>query len=225
MWSHSSADCPWHPMGCLCLVGGLVRGSPGTDLVSNPSTGSPDLHFSPFEGPGRGEGRAETLNRFVLICFMILLGAVFTQIRQASGLDNLLEISGIWWLSALVWLKPSCQCRAWVWSTGTRLPTHGAVGAVGIQPCSRVGPSSRTEVQMCCENPFRSQAMWVRREGQRGLGSPSPGHFCSPLWRWTQQECRGALLPCHTTLYFPCPGKLGIPSHPRTPHPGTMVCL
>lgn len=82
-------------MGCLCLVGGLVRGSPGTDLVSNPSTGSPDLHFSPFEGPGRGEGRAETLNHFVLICFMILLGAVFTQIRQASGLDNLLEISGI----------------------------------------------------------------------------------------------------------------------------------
>lgn len=66
-----------------------------TDLVSNTSAGSPDLHFSPFEGPGLGEGRAETLNRFVLICFMILLGAVFTQIQQASGLDNLLEISGV----------------------------------------------------------------------------------------------------------------------------------
>ena len=67
----------------------------GTNLVSNTSAGSPDLHFSPFEGPGLGEGRAETLNRFVLVCFMILLGAVFTQIQQASGLDNLLEISGI----------------------------------------------------------------------------------------------------------------------------------
>lgn len=67
----------------------------GTDLVSNTNAGSPDLHFSPFEGAGLGEGGAETLNRFVLICFMILLGAVFTQIRQASGLDNLLEISGV----------------------------------------------------------------------------------------------------------------------------------
>lgn len=78
-----------------CAMWRACTRPPGTDLVSNPSTGSPDLHFPPFEDPGRGEGRAETLNHFVLICFMILLGAVFTQIRQASGLDNLLEISGI----------------------------------------------------------------------------------------------------------------------------------
>jgi len=63
--------------------------------LSNTSAGSPDLHFSPSEGPWLGEGRAETLNGFVLVCFMILLGAVFTQIRQASGLDNLLEIRGV----------------------------------------------------------------------------------------------------------------------------------
>lgn len=67
----------------------------GTGLVSSTSAGSPDLHFSTFEGPRLGERRAETLNRFVLICFMILLGAVFTQIRRASGLDNLLEISSV----------------------------------------------------------------------------------------------------------------------------------
>lgn len=77
------------------LCGGLACDPPGTDLVSDTSAGSPDLHFSPFEGTGLGEARAETLNRFVLICFMILLGAVFTQIQQASGLDNLLEISGV----------------------------------------------------------------------------------------------------------------------------------
>lgn len=67
----------------------------GTDPVSNTSAGSADLRFSPFEGPRLGKRRAETLNRFVLICSMILLGAVFTQIRQASGLDNLLEISSV----------------------------------------------------------------------------------------------------------------------------------
>lgn len=81
---------------CTSMAGGRLLCHPmGADLVSNTSTGSLVLHFSPFEGPRLREGRAETLNRFVLICFMILLGAVFTQIRQASGLDNLLEISGV----------------------------------------------------------------------------------------------------------------------------------
>lgn len=81
-----SAQGPRHKLSCDPM---------GTDLVSSTSAGSADLHFSPSAGPRLGERRAETLNRFVLICFMILLGAVFTQIRQASGLDNLLEISGV----------------------------------------------------------------------------------------------------------------------------------
>lgn len=46
-------------------------------------------------GPRLGEQRAETLNHFMLIYFMILLGPVFIQIAQPSGLDNLLEINSV----------------------------------------------------------------------------------------------------------------------------------
>lgn len=101
LWLSQTHTCP-PPLPVPCAGGcppapwGEILCDPvGTDLVSNTSAGSPDLHFFPFEGPQLGKGRAETLNRFVLICFMILLGAVFTQIWQASGLDNLLEISGV----------------------------------------------------------------------------------------------------------------------------------
>lgn len=106
----------------------------------------------------------------------------------------------------------------------------------GSGPCNRLGLPAGTGVQNCWKKSFQPPSN-IDEEGVRegggaggwvfhlpgGLAASPTSVLCYPLWRWAQQECRGALLTCHNAFYFSCPGKkLGIPSHPSTSHPSTI---
>lgn len=109
----------------------------------------------------------------------------------------------------------------------------------GSSPCTRLGLPAGTGVQNCWKKSFQPPSNIdeerSREGGERGgtggwvfhlpggLAASPTSVLCSPLWRWAQQECKGASLTFHSAFYFSCPGKkLGIPSLPSTSHPSTI---
>lgn len=234
------------PVPCPGTTAQTFMGCPGNRAGFKHKRSITWFAFPPFQGPRLGERRAETLNRFVLICFMILLGAVFTQIRQASGLDNLLEISSVWWLSALAWLKPGCQRRVWVLgrqgqqlqeSPCSELWAHTTPGGIHPRAPAPMGDfPGGTEGRKSWKNSVQLLLTlgWEGRQGVQGAAgcvfhltktsAASTRSVLCPSYLhqgWEQRECRKALLTSYTPfLIFPIWRSIcaSLPI-PAVPHP------